>query len=94
MSEKIKVLVLSDHPHAPSGVGTQTRYIIEALLETGRYKFVCFGGAVRHQDYTPQKVDPYGEDWIIHPVELIFQNALRHLISVFEVFPSVICFYD
>ena len=83
MSEKIKVLVLSDHPHAPSGVGTQTRYIIEALLETGRYKFVCFGGAVRHQDYTPQKVDPYGEDWIIHPVDGYGnQQMLRSAIQV------------
>tara|TARA_R100000008_G_scaffold52903_1_gene32064 strand:- start:782 stop:2041 length:1260 start_codon:yes stop_codon:yes gene_type:complete len=69
MSDKIKVLVLSDHPFAPSGVGTQTKYIIEALLETGRYKFVCFGGAIKHENYTPQKVDPWGEDWIIHPVD-------------------------
>ena len=30
-NEKIKVLTLSDHPLSPSGVGTQTRYVIEAL---------------------------------------------------------------
>ena len=40
MSEKIKVLVISDHPFSPSGVGTQTRYIIEGLLETGEYALV------------------------------------------------------
>ena len=69
MDKKIKVLVISDHPMAPSGVGSQTKYVIETLLETGRYKFICFGGAVKHQDYTPVKVDPFGEDWIIHPVD-------------------------
>ena len=66
---KKKILVLSDHPLSPSGVGTQTKYFIEALLETGRYKFVCLGGAIKHNDYRPQKIDPYGEDWIIYPID-------------------------
>ncbi len=66
---KKKVLVLSDHPLSPSGVGTQTKYMIEALLKTGRYQFVCLGGAMRHNDYTPQKVEPYGEDFRIFPVD-------------------------
>ena len=69
MEKKIKVLVLSDHPFSPSGVGMQTRYMLEYLLETGRYKFVCFGGAVKHQDYSPQKTEKYGEDLIIYPVD-------------------------
>ena len=69
MTEKKKILVISDHPLAPSGVGTQTKYIIETLLETGRYKFVCFGGAVKHRDYKPQHVDPYGEDFVVYPVD-------------------------
>ena len=66
---KKKILVLSDHPLSPSGVGTQTKYIIEALLKTGRYKFICLGGAMKHIDYQPQKVDPYGADWIIYPID-------------------------
>ena len=37
---KIKVLVLSDHPMSPSGVGTQTRYIIEALIRTGKFSVI------------------------------------------------------
>ena len=69
MSEKIKVLVISDHPMAPSGVGTQTKYMINALLETGRYKFICFGGAIKHPDYSPQKVEGFGDDFIIQPVD-------------------------
>ena len=66
-TEKKKILVISDHPLAPSGVGTQTRYIINALLETGRYKVVCLGGAMKHKNYSPQKVDGFGEDFIIYP---------------------------
>jgi glycosyltransferase involved in cell wall biosynthesis len=66
---KKKILVLSDHPLSPSGVGTQTKYMIESLLKTGRYQFVCLGGAVKHSDYTPQRVEPWGEDWRIFPVD-------------------------
>jgi hypothetical protein len=53
LNEKKKILVLSDHPLSPSGVGTQTKYMIEALLKTGRYQFLCLGGAMKHDDYTP-----------------------------------------
>ena len=69
MTEKKKIVVISDHPLAPSGVGTQTKYIIETLLKTGRYKFVCLGGAVKHRDYKPQHIDPYGEDFVVYPVD-------------------------
>ena len=69
MTEKTKIFVLSDHPLSPSGVGTQTRYMIEAMLQTGKYQFVCFGGAIKHHDYSPIKVDPWGEDWTIYPVD-------------------------
>ena len=67
--EKITVMVISDHPLSPSGVGTQTKYFIEAMLKTGKYRFVCLGGAVKHQTYQPQTVEPWGEDWIVFPVD-------------------------
>jgi len=67
--KKKKVLVISDHPLSPSGVGTQTKYMIEALLKTGRYQFVCLGGAVKHADYRPQRIDPWQDDWTIYPVD-------------------------
>jgi glycosyltransferase involved in cell wall biosynthesis len=67
--EKIKILTLSDHPLSPSGVGTQTKYMIEALLKTGRYKFICFGGAMKHDNYEPHKVDPHGDDWVVYPID-------------------------
>tara|TARA_Y100000034_G_scaffold28719_1_gene34545 strand:- start:602 stop:1882 length:1281 start_codon:yes stop_codon:yes gene_type:complete len=67
--KKIKVFTLSDHPLSPSGVGTQTKYIIEALLKTGRYQVISFGGAIKHMDYAPVKTDEYGDDWVIYPVD-------------------------
>ena len=69
MTKKIKVLTLSDHPLSPSGVGSQTKYVCEALLNTGRYQIVSLGGAIKHQDYTVRKVDPYDEDWKVIPVD-------------------------
>jgi glycosyltransferase involved in cell wall biosynthesis len=67
--EKKKILFISDHPLAPSGVGTQTKYVIEALLNTGRYQVFCLGGAMKHKDYRAQVVDPFGEDFIIQPID-------------------------
>ena len=67
--EKMKILVLSDNPLAPSGVGTQTRYMIESLLKTGKYSFTCLAGAIKHRDYRPIKLEEWGDDWLILPVD-------------------------
>ena len=67
--KKIKVLTLSDHPLLPSGVATQTKYVIEALLKTGKFEVISFGGAMKHDDYNPVKTHEYGDDWIIFPVD-------------------------
>ena len=69
MSKKIKVLTLSDHPLSPSGVGTQTKYVIEALLKSGKFEVISFGGAMKHHSYDPLKVEPYGDEWRIIPVD-------------------------
>ena len=81
MKDKIKVFVLADHPFSPSGVGTQTRYMIEGLLETGEFSFICFGGAIKHDDYKPQKFEQHGDDLIIYPVDGYgTQEAVRSVI--------------
>lgn len=67
--KKIKLLVLSDHMFSPSGVGTQTRYVMESLLDTGDYSIRYLGGAIKHENYTPVKTDKYGDDLIIYPVD-------------------------
>ena len=69
MNKKIKVLTISDHPLAPSGVGSQTRYFIESLLKTGRYQVISFGGAIKHQKHDPQRTEQWKDDWIIYPVD-------------------------
>jgi len=66
---KIKVLTISDHPLSPSGVGTQTKYIIEALLNSGKFEVVSLGGAIRHPDHKPQKTEQFGDLWTIYPVD-------------------------
>lgn len=56
--------MLSDHPLSTSGVGTQARWLISGLVATSRYSFKCFGGAVKHEDYSTVTVNP---DFIIKP---------------------------
>ena len=81
MDKKIKVFTLSDMPLSPSGVGTQTRYICEALLKTGKFKIVSFGGAIKPPKYDPIKTDQYGDDWIMYPVDGYgSKEAVRSLI--------------
>ncbi len=65
-NEKLKVLVLSDHALSTSGVGTQTRHLINGLLEKGGYKFRQFGAALKHADYKTVVVN---EDFVIKPID-------------------------
>jgi glycosyltransferase involved in cell wall biosynthesis len=81
MTKKIKVLTLSDHPLSPSGVGIQTRYMIEGLLQTGKFEVASFGGAIKHQSYEPTRVDEYGDAWTIYPVDGYgTQDSIRSII--------------
>lgn len=65
-AEKKKILVLSDHPLATSGVGVQARFLIDGLLKTGKYSFRCFGGAMKHPSYETVVVN---QDFLIKPVD-------------------------
>ncbi len=71
MSEekRIKILTISDHPLSPSGVGTQTKYIIEALLKSDKFDIVSLGGAIKHQQHKPQITEEWQERWKIFPVD-------------------------
>ena len=50
IDKKIKVLTISDHPLSPSGVGTQTKNVIEALLESGMFEVFSLAGAIKHNN--------------------------------------------
>jgi glycosyltransferase involved in cell wall biosynthesis len=63
---KKKILVLSDHALSTSGVGTQTRHLIEGLLKKNKYTFRQFGAALKHNDYRTVVVN---EDFIIKPID-------------------------
>ena len=63
---KFKVLVLSDHALSTSGVGTQSRHLIEGLLKKGCWSFRQFGAALKHKDYRTVVVN---EDFIIKPID-------------------------
>jgi len=47
-----------------SGVGTQARWLINGLTNTGKYSFRCFGGAIKHDSYEVVAVNP---DFVIKP---------------------------
>lgn len=63
-NQKKTILFLSDHPLSTSGVGTQARWLINGLINTGKYSFRCFGGAIRHDNYDTVVVNP---DFVIKP---------------------------
>lgn len=64
--KKFKVLVLSDHALSTSGVGTQTRHLLEGLIKKGDWSFRQFGAAVKHNDYRTVVVN---DDFIIKPID-------------------------
>jgi len=67
--KKRTILTISDVPFSPSGVGGQTKYMIEAMLRTGKYKFISLGGAIKHKEYKPIRTEEWGEDWVTFPVD-------------------------
>lgn len=67
--KKIKVQVISDHYHASSGVANQTRYVIQAQHKSGKFSFVYLGGGIRHANQQPIKLQEFGDDLILYPVE-------------------------
>lgn len=91
MSDKIKIFTISDHPLSPSGVGTQTKYIIEGMLKTGKYQFISFGGAIKHHNYQPMKTEQWGDDWIIWPVDG-YGNAEQVRAMIHQQKPDILWF--
>jgi glycosyltransferase involved in cell wall biosynthesis len=54
---------------SPSGVAHQTRIMIDGLLRSGKFKVLSLGGALKHDNYQPQKTEEWQDDWIIVPVD-------------------------
>jgi len=66
MKEKYKILLLSDHALSTSGVGCQSRFLMEGLVEKGCWTVRQFGAAIKHQNYDTIQVN---EDFIIKPID-------------------------
>ena len=64
--KKKKVLVLSDHALSTSGVGVQTRHLINGLLKKNEWTFRQFGAAMKHDNYDTVHVN---DDFIIRPID-------------------------
>lgn len=58
--------MLSDHALSTSGVGTQSRFLINGLLSKERWTFRQFGAALKHTDYETIAIN---EDFIIKPID-------------------------
>jgi len=88
MSKKIKVLTLGDHPLLPSGVGTQTKYMIEALVSSGKYNVFSLGGAIKHPNYNLMKIN---DDWNVLPVDG-YGDKLKVLSIIRDYKPDILWF--
>jgi glycosyltransferase involved in cell wall biosynthesis len=88
---KKTILLLSDHPLSSSGVGTQARWLINGLINTGKWKFKCFGGAVKHDDYRTVVVN---EDFIIKPTNGFGDRNMLRQVLVSEKPDVLLLFTD
>lgn len=63
---KKKILMLADHALSTSGVGCQSRYLIDGLVKKGTWSVRQFGAAIKHSNYDIVRVS---DDFIIKPVD-------------------------
>lgn len=91
MSEKKKILFLSDHALSTSGVGCQSRFLIEGLVKTGNWSVRQLGAAVKHANYDVVHVSP---DFIIKPIDGFGDRETLIKILVVEKPDVVVLFTD
>lgn len=58
--------MLSDHALSTSGVGCQSRFLIDGLLKKGCWTVRQFGAAMKHNSYDTVVVNP---DFVIKPID-------------------------
>jgi len=74
--KKLKILMLSDHALSTSGVGTQSRHLINGLIKKGCWTVRQFGAAMKHEDYEIVKLS---DDFIIKPIDGFGNKQLLRL---------------
>lgn len=93
-----KILVISDHCLATSGVGTQMRYLASGLVATGKYELLMLGAAIKHTDYTVRNLngDPAKPEDIvkIKPIDGFGDENMIRMILATEKPDAILIFTD
>jgi glycosyltransferase involved in cell wall biosynthesis len=89
--QKKKIIVLSDHALSTSGVGTQTRHLLNGLVKKGEWTFRQFGAAMKHNDYRTIVVN---EDLIIKPIDGFGNRDLIRVTIATEKPDAILIFTD
>lgn len=88
---KNKILLISDHALSASGVGVQSKYLIEGLLKYNKYSFIQLGAAIKHNDYETVKIN---HDFYIKPIDGFGNPDLMRSIILNEQPDAIIIFSD
>ncbi len=89
--EKRKILMLSDHALSPSGVGVQSRFLANGLVDKGTWTVRQLGAAIKHDDYSLTKVT---DDFLIKPVDGFGTPEMIRSLLVSEKPDVVLIFTD
>ena len=89
--EKYKILLLSDHALSTSGVGCQSRFLVNGLLEKGCWTVRQLGAALKHDNYDTVEVCP---DFIIKPIDGFGNPDVLRVILATEKPDVVLLFTD
>jgi glycosyltransferase involved in cell wall biosynthesis len=65
-NKKLKILLISDHALSTSGVGCQSRFLMNGLIEKGNWTVRQLGAAMKHSSYDVQAPHP---EFIIKPID-------------------------
>lgn len=68
-----------------------SRFLIQGLLNTGKYTFRCLGGAVKHPNYDPIMVNP---DFVIKPIDGFGNHDIIRSLLINERPDAVLLFTD
>jgi glycosyltransferase involved in cell wall biosynthesis len=88
---KKKIIVLSDHALSTSGVGVQTRHLINGLIRKDRWSFKQLGAAIKHSDYSLKQIN---DDFVIKPVDGFGNKDMMRNILITEKPSAIILFAD
>lgn len=89
--EKLKILMFSDHALSTSGVGCQSRFLINGLIEKGCWTVRQFGAALKHTEYD---ITTINEDFIIKPIDGFGDPDLLRTAIVTEKPDLILLFTD